>query len=180
MEGISGSVFMEAAEIQRHEQTLSEVAHEELERAAGNVARAAVNVCERLRESPHLLMALVNEYLVEVEANRRIAYRASIRRYSNAVAKDDSHRVMALARGNLRMLMDYPLPDKGTRLKDATKDQLRKFSEDQYRKGQTMCWDAKWYALIADRLPDDLKRVRDVLEETDLQKLREKAKHAKR
>jgi len=165
------------------EETLSEVAREELERAGWNVERAAHGMAARVKDDEQLLLRLLSEYLESVKDGRRVAERSAIRAAYAHQSHDRSQRgdrVHALAAGNARMLMDWPLPD-GTRLSDATREQVRKAAEGTYKQADTMRWDARWYALIAAKMPEGTtKHVRSLLDEATLFKLREKAKHAKR
>jgi len=147
-------------------------------------ADGSVHLIVRLvRDDEAMLSEIVAFYISSMAREARHAERGQMRiAASNPTPIDKTqrgHRVMALARGNALMLLDWRLPD-GTRMRDATKPQLRKAAELQYKQGTTMVNDSKWYARVADNLKDDKTKVGSVLKEDMLRKLKEEASRAKR
>lgn len=81
-------------------------------------------------------------------------------------------RVDLLRRASVRMsLMDFPLPN-GTRLGNATGEDLAEGSATYKAQASDMAAKAKWLDLIAAGLPEG-KTVGEALTETDLERLRD-------
>jgi hypothetical protein len=158
--------------------SVDEIARDAMADTHGDIGKAAVLLLDRLDQGMVLSLAEGYLRLRYPESVTRKHAREAIRAIADRPVDSDQrgHRVYALARGTLSMLMSYPL-EGGKPLGEATKAEIRRTSEALYAKGSTMVKDGRWLALVAGALKSDDKCCKDLLTESDLKKLRAKVQH---
>ena len=171
-----------------------------LKKAGGDSRNAAILMEKGAKKNPALYKALTEPYLSDAcwEAVRLAAHSQRKRIWSvpaeaaptgrNMVgtkfgqstsspqAEEQKNRVVALARGNAATLLNFPLPIAGLpKLGEATLSMLKQAAEFYGKQSADMAGKAKWLGLIIAKMPDEKKKVGDVLDDGELRKLQAKA-----
>lgn len=164
----------------RDRKSVYDIAHEAFDTAKGDTAKAAQLMERRVKSNRALLSELSEEFikLVCKTATGTVlrAERRAVWLPPNYDPGGKGNRVNALAAGNEEMLMRFPLPG-GKLLGDATHEELLDASEMYAKQAADMDLKARWLGMIAERVPEG-KCAREVLNERQLQKMREEAANA--
>lgn len=169
----------EEAARQQYEQweaALTDKAEKCLRQHPDNVRRAGKLMAAEVRADPRLQQAALGMLLEQacqewvrrqVQARNQRIWHAD----RDITQRSSRLRAAGLARMTLRM-MDYALMN-GQPLGDATKADLMRNATFQDRQARRMAQTALWLGMIAENLPDDTVKVRDVLTEQQLRNLQQ-------
>lgn len=160
--------------------TISGVARGCFDKSGGDIQKAARLMVKEFRRDEKLLM-LFSEHCIRltcVEAVKTIcrSERRSTWLPPNYDAGGNGARVLALAKSNSEMLLDFPLWG-GKKLRDATKDDVAESAAKWTAQGKDMMSKGRWLSLVASRVPEK-KTVGQALTETELRKLHKEATNA--
>lgn len=158
--------------------TLYDLAAEVMDDADGNLDRATERMVASLQADPRLFRDLVMPVLLTLCRN---ACRDVQRRLRGdivaAVRPDTMQGYEAAEAADRRALLEFPLPS-GIKIAEATKADLADAIGFYYRQARDMMRKRQWFVLLQDRLPDEHKRVGDVLTERELEALYREASRA--
>lgn len=156
-------------------------AKQELDRANGIVQDALETLVVKISSDPRAYRQLMDPLLREAcyslirgvcRKERRVVWNTP--QPDAATVKD---RIGAVAQGTVHTLMEFQLPG-GPYMRDARKSDIEKAEAFYKNQSQDMGVKAIWFKLIKAKLPDDKKRVADVLTNADLVKLQTKARNS--
>lgn len=159
--------------------TPSRMAALALGKAKGDVQKATRALAAQVRSDDKLYRAVMDS-LVDTACYDLVASvcRAQRRKIWSPPAppagqSDDRARVVALGRGTVASLLDFPLPG-GMKLRDAKRSDVVSAHEFYATQARDMDGKARWLRLIAQSVPED-RRVGDVLTADRLESLQQEA-----
>lgn len=158
---------------------LRSAAPEFLEKADGDVLKAASAMCSKAMSDPDFLRGHYERalYVASYEAVANVVRRDRAQIW--ALTPEDIARrrtqVEALASATAKSLLDFPLPG-GKRLAEATREEVSVASEFYGAQARDMGRKSVWLRLVAQSLPDGAK-VGDALTASRLEELRAEASH---
>ncbi|MCZ4500998.1 MAG: hypothetical protein JWQ74_3553 [Marmoricola sp.] len=156
-----------------HKHDLPSLAREALSKADGKTEDAIAILDARLKKDSELRKTLISEAVLEAARQSiSIAHRNDRAAIVRSVGSSRA-AVEALAGGIMRGLLDFPLMD-GTKLRDASKDDLAPAISHYQSQAATMTHRARWLVAIEKLVPAQ-GRVGDVVDEATAVKLYEEA-----
>jgi hypothetical protein len=146
-------------------------------RADGVEVSVAIDrVMARLTASPELLRTIVRDaVLFAATEAAKLTVRSDRSRIIQMTTATGRNGVFALANGMTAALLDMPIAG-GVRLRDARRDQVAAASEFYSRQAQDMSHKGRWFALIAQSVPEG-RVVGDVLTDARAAELFNEARH---
>jgi hypothetical protein len=144
------------------------------EQADGDPRQAALTLIAKIGRNRALREELAEEFVRTtcMRAARDVLHSERAKSWlpPNYDAGGKGDRVKALARSNTEMLLNFPLDD-GTKLRDATREQIEKFGTLCAAQGKTLVHRGMFLLAVAAKLKPGQKAGR-FLTEKDLQQLR--------
>lgn len=160
--------------------TLDELASEAMEAANNDITSAATLLVDRLLSEPVLQNRYASSMLLQGCRSKCSAMRSKTRTLIldgglSTISSTTARGILAAIVHDTEALLNFPLPD-GSKLRQATRPLLLNVVNTYGKQAQTMMVRRQWFLLMAQQMPDDLKRIEDVMDEVALQQYYEQAK----